>query len=271
MNESRSPQPLLELCGARVVRDGRTILKVDRLVLSEHEHVALLGPNGSGKSTLIGLLTRDVVPLYRDDPPVRFRGESRSALFDVRKTLGVVSNDLQQLHRRGLTVRDVVVSGFFGSIGTYSTQRVTESMRAKAAALCAELGVAELAERRMDTLSTGEARRVLIARALVHDPPVLVLDEPCDGLDPSATFHVLQTIRDLANSGRTLLLVTHHVDDIVPEIERVVMLRGGEVLVDAPKAEALTSRALSGLYGTPAHIEERDGWYRLWQTVERED
>ena len=259
-----APQPLLELSDARVVRDGRTILDVGRLVLTEGEHTALLGPNGSGKSTLVGLLTRDVRPLYAEKPPVRFRGHDRWPLFDVRRVLGVVSNDLQDVHRTGLTVEDVVVSGYFGSIGLHLMQRPTAQMRARAWELMEELGIGILAERRMDTLSTGEARRALIARALVHDPPVLVLDEPCDGLDPSATHHVLQTIRGLAAAGRSLLLVTHHVDDIVPEIERVVLLRDGEIIHDGPKEQALTSGRLSALYGISVHLEQRDGWYRLW-------
>jgi len=257
-------EPLLELRNAQVVREGRIILSVDRLVLNEGEHVALIGPNGSGKSTLLGLLTREVRPLHTDEPPVRFRGEARSPLFDVRRVLGVVSSDLQDLHRRGLTVRDVVLSGFFGSIGLHLTQHATAEMVGRSRQLMDDLGVAPLAERKMRTLSTGEARRALIARALVHDPPVLVLDEPCDGLDPSAAFHVLQIVRGLASSGRSVLLVTHHVDDIVPEVERVVMLRDGRIVADAPKSEALTSARLAELYGIPAHVEERNGWYRLW-------
>ncbi len=200
----------------------------------------------------------------RDEPPVRFRGQSRQELFDVRRVLGVVSNDLQDLHRGGASVGDVVASGFFGSIGLHFVQLPSEQMRSRADVTMKELGISHLAGRRMDTLSTGEARRALIARALVHDPPILVLDEPCDGLDPSASFNMLQTIRDLAHSGRSLLLVTHHVDDIVPEIERVIMLRAGRIVCDAAKAEALTSERLSELYGVPAHLDSREGWYRLW-------
>jgi iron complex transport system ATP-binding protein len=117
----------------------------------------------------------------------------------------------------------------------------------------------------MPTLSTGEARRTLIARALVHEPRALVFDEPCDGLDPSATHALLEdVVRPLAREGRSLLLVTHHVDDIVPEIDRVVLLKGGRVVADGAKATLLTSEVLGELYGFEARVEERDGWYRLW-------
>jgi iron complex transport system ATP-binding protein len=256
--------PLLELRGARVVRDGRVILDVDRLVFREGEHVAILGPNGSGKSTLIGLLTHDVRPLAAEAPPVRFLGRERWGLFEARSLLGVVSNTLQNQNDRAITAFDVVLSGFFGSVGLHFTQHPTASMLTRVAELMEHLEIGHLAERTMDTLSTGEARRALIARALVHDPRVLVLDEPCDGLDPSATYHVLRTLRRLSAEGRSLVLVTHHVDDILPEVRRIVMLDGGRIVADGPKSDVLTSEALSDLFGMPARLEERDGWYRLW-------
>jgi iron complex transport system ATP-binding protein len=127
-----------------------------------------------------------------------------------------------------------------------------------------EVGIFHLAGRTMDTLSTGEARRALIARALVHDPAVLVLDEPYAGLDPAARYHVATAVRELAAGGRGLLLVTHHIEDIPPEVDRVVMLRSGRVFADGPKRDLLTSAKLSELFGIPAMVEERAGVYRLW-------
>jgi iron complex transport system ATP-binding protein len=127
-----------------------------------------------------------------------------------------------------------------------------------------EAGISHLANRLMNTLSTGEARRALIARALVPDPAVLVLDEPYAGLDPTARSHVGDTVRVLARSGRGLLLVTHHIEDIPPEVDRVVMLRDGRVFASGPKADLLTNKHLSELFGIPVELEERDGVYRLW-------
>jgi iron complex transport system ATP-binding protein len=260
------PAPLLELADARVVRDGRAILDVDRLVLREGECVALLGPNGSGKSTLVGVLTRDVRPLAHEDgsPAVVLRGRERWDLFEARSLFGVVSNALQDEYSRGVTVRDAVLSGFFGSIGIYPHHQVTPEMRARVDALMRDLDVARLAGRAMSTLSTGEARRALIARALVHDPPVLVLDEPYAGLDPTARWHFGATVRDLAGSGRGLLLVTHHIEDIPPAVTRVVMLRDGRVFADGSKRDLITGERLTGLFGVPLTVEERDGVYRTW-------
>ena len=259
-----TPAPsLVEFADARVLRDGRTILAVDHLVFNEGEHVAVLGPNGAGKSTLIGLVTRDVRPIATDRPAVLLRGTARWDLFEARRVFGVVSDALQSEHDRGVTVRDVVLSGYFGSIGLYRADEVTEEMRARAGELLALLDIEPLADRHMDTLSTGEARRALIGRALVHDPALLVLDEPTHGLDPAGTYAFLGLLRELA-ARTALVIVTHHVADIVPEVTRVVMLKDGRVFRDGPKAELLTSEALAGLYGIPADVEERGGWYRLW-------
>ena len=258
--------PLLQLIDCVVVRDGRAILSVDALTLRSGEHVAILGPNGAGKSTLIRLLTRDVRPLAHDDgsPAVLLRGRERWDLLDARRTMGIVSDALQETYAVGVPVSDAVTSGFFGSVGLYRHQCVTAAMRKKATELLALLGIEHLAARAMDTLSTGEARRALIARALVHDPEVLVLDEPTDGLDPHAQWHVLESIGRVARSGHAVVLVTHHVSDIVPEIDRIVMLKDGRVMRDGRKADLLTGSAISELFDIPATIEERDGRYRLW-------
>jgi len=256
--------PLLELEGARVVRDGRTILSVDAFRIAEGERIAVLGPNGAGKSTLIKLLTRDVLPLWADPPPVRFRGQERVPLMDARRLLGVVSADAQDQADVVLPALDIVLGGFFGSLGVPQRVKPTREQVARATEALAELEVAHLAERTMATLSTGEARRVLFARALVHDPAVLVLDEPCAGLDPHAAYHVRLAIRSLATGGRSLVLVTHHVEDVVPEVERVVLLRDARIVADGPKREVFTSAALSELFDIPATLEERDGAYRLW-------
>lgn len=258
--------PLLQLTGCVVVRDGRAILSVDSLTLNAGEHVAILGPNGAGKSTLIRLLTRDVRPLAHEDgsPAVLLLGQERWAIADARRVMGVVSDALQEDYDVAVTARDTVVSGYFGSIGLYRHQTVTPEMMENAGRLLELLGIGHLADRTMDTMSTGEARRALIARALVHDPAVLVLDEPTDGLDPAAQYHVLRAVSAVAQAGHAIVLVTHHVSDIVPEVTRIVTLKDGRILHDGPKTSMLADGPITELFGFPAHLEERDGWYRLW-------
>ncbi|NTU72468.1 MAG: ATP-binding cassette domain-containing protein, partial [Coriobacteriia bacterium] len=236
----------------------------DEFRIAAGERLVVLGPNGAGKSTLIKLLTKEVLPLWADPPPVRFLGEPRYELREARRLLGVVSASAQDEADVMLPAIEVVLGGFFGALGVPPRTCVTDEQRAAAQAALAELEVAHLAERTMTTLSTGEARRVLFARALVHDPAVLVLDEPCAGLDPHAAYHVRRALRTLAAGGRSLVLVTHHVEDIVPEIDRAVLLRDGRIVADGPKAELMTAESLGALFDIPLEVEERDGEYRIW-------
>jgi ABC-type molybdenum transport system ATPase subunit/photorepair protein PhrA len=261
-----SEVPLLELENARVSRDGRLILDVDSLVVRQGEHVAILGPNGAGKSTLIGLLTRDVLPLWSDPPSVRFLGRSIIPLAEARALLGVVSASWQEIVDVHLSVEEVVLGGCFGSLGVPPHLRlhVAEEHRAAARRALEEVGITELGGRDMRTLSTGEARQALVARALVNDPAVLVMDEPCAGLDPTAAWHLRDAMRRLAAGGRTLVLVTHHVEDVIRQVDRVVLMREGSIVADGPAPDILDSGRLSELFGVPLQIEERDGEYRLW-------
>lgn len=263
-SENLPRPPLLELSGAVVMRDGRAILTVDEFRIAEGERLVVLGPNGAGKSTLIKLLTKEVLPLWADPPPVRFLGEPRYELREARRLLGVVSATAQDEADVFLPAREVVLGGFFGALGVPPHMRATRAQEAAAEAALAELEVAHLAERVMTTLSTGEARRVLFARALVHDPAVLVLDEPCAGLDPHAAYHVRNALRTLAAGGRSLVLVTHHVEDIVPEIDRAVLLKDGRIVADGPKRDLMTAETLGALFDIPVKVEQREGSYRLW-------
>jgi len=262
--DAASRPPLLQLRGAVVQRDGRAILSVDSFQIAEGERLAVLGPNGAGKSTLIKLLTREIMPLWADPAPVLFLGQERYELAEARKLLGVVSASMQDQADVLLSAREVVLGGFFGALGVPRHVHVTPAHVAGAEAALADLEVAHLADRTMSTLSTGEARRVLFARALVHDPRVLVLDEPCAGLDPHAAFHVRSALRTLASGGRSLVLVTHHVEDIVPEIDRVVLVRDARIVADGPKRDLMTADILGGLFDIPVRVEERGGEYRLW-------
>ncbi len=256
-------EPLFDIQAATVVRDGRVILAIDQLEIRSDERIAVLGPNGAGKSTLLAMLAGDVLPVRDDTTRVLVAGEPRMPLFERRRLFGYVSDILQEEYRRPVRVLDAVLSGAFGSIGLYRRSEVTPAMLERAHELIEEVGIAHLMDRTLDTLSTGEMRRTLIARALVHEPRMLVLDEPCDGLDLAARYAFHRTIERLAAS-RGIVLVTHHVEDIVPAIERVVLLRDGCILADGPKRDVLTAEQLSALHDVPVEVEERDGVYRLW-------
>jgi len=255
---------LLDLQNVCVQRGDR--LALDHLTLSIRtgEHVAILGPNGSGKSTLIKTITRECYPLVRPETSFRILGKDAWNIFELRSQIGVVSNDLMTACTRDITGRELVLSGFFGSIGIWPNHSVEPEMEAMAERVMASLDASHLAGRWLDELSSGEARRLLIARALIHRPQTLLLDEPTTSLDLAALHELREHLRGLARSGIGLLLVTHHLDDIIPEIDRVVLIRNGRVHADGPKSEVLTSKPLSELFGVGVDVFERNGFYHAW-------
>ncbi|HXR76697.1 MAG TPA: ATP-binding cassette domain-containing protein [Bryobacteraceae bacterium] len=259
------PDPaLLELSNVCVQRGDRLALDHLSLSVQSGEHVAILGPNGSGKSTLIKTITRECYPLLQPDSSFRILGQDSWNIFELRSRIGVVSNDLMASCTRDITGRELVLSGFFGSIGIWPNHHVTDEMEATAARVMDSLDAGRLANRWLDEVSSGEARRLLIARALIHNPSTLLLDEPTTSLDLAALYELRTYLRRLAQSGIGLLLVTHHLDDIIPEIDRVVLLRNGRVHADGPKAEVLQPGSLSELFGAPVEVYERRGFYHAW-------
>lgn len=253
-------RPLLEFRDVTVVRDGRTVLDRVSLRLNEGEHLAILGPNGAGKSTLVRTVLREFYPVRHEGTVFTCRGRSTWDVFDLRSAIGVVSNDLQQAYNGDVPGREVVISGFFSSIGLFN-HRVTGEMEHEAGRVARFLGVGHLLDRPMASLSSGEARRLLIARALVHEPAALLLDEPTVSLDLSALHTLRQTLRKVARSGTAVIVVTHQLHDIVPECDRVVLMRGGRIVADGPKASILTDAGIGGLFDVPVRLVREDGWY----------
>jgi iron complex transport system ATP-binding protein len=256
--------PLIEFQNVTVQRGERIVLDGISLAIAQGEHVAILGPNGSGKSTLIKLITRELYPRWKAEPwSLRILGRDRWRLFDLRNHLGVVSNDWMQLCTRDSSGYEMVLSGFFGSVGVWPHQSVTPEMEEKTRAVLGLLEIAHLAERNTDEMSSGEARRVLIARALVHDPQALLLDEPATSLDLRAAFELRELLRKLARTGISIIMVTHHLPDIIPEIARVVLIRDGRVYCDGPKERVLEAGPLSQLFGMPVEVIERGAYYHV--------
>ena len=233
------------------------------LSIGAGEHVCILGPNGCGKSTLIKTITRECYPLARPGTSVRILGRDRWNVFELRSQLGIVSPDLLAACSTDATGRDVVLSGYFSSTRIFPNHAPDPAQVEHADALLARFGIAHLSRRPVAHMSSGEAKRVLIARALVHEPTSLLFDEPGNALDIAAQIKLRETMSELARSGVGVVLVTHHVSEIIPEIERVVMLRAGRVVGDGLTADMLTSARLSELFGVQVQVERRAGVYRL--------
>jgi iron complex transport system ATP-binding protein len=259
------PDPLIEFDRVTVLRDGVTALDRLSLRIDDGERVAVLGPNGAGKSTLVDALTRAVYPATGLGPSaLRIYGRDRWDVFDLRNLLGIVTHTLVRDCTGPHSALETVLSGFFGSIGVWPHHEVTEQMRERARLALKALDIEHLEDVRLKEMSSGEVRRAVIARALVHDPRALVLDEPTVSLDIRGRRELITAMRRLARAGKSLVLVTHTLDDVLPEIDRVVTLRGGRILHDGPAREVLRSDPLSELFGVDVHVAQQDGAWHMW-------
>jgi len=255
--------PLVEIRDATIWRGSTRVFEHLDLVIEQHERVAIVGPNGSGKTTLLKAINRELYPVADPASVFRILGRDRWNVWELRRHVGIVSQDLQQRYTPTTTALEVVVSGFHSSIGVHGllADRVTRDQVDAASRSLAELGVGELASQALNAMSTGQQRRVILARALVHAPRTLILDEPTAGLDFAASFDYLQRIRQLSASGTNILIVTHHLNEIPPEVDRVVLLQDGRVVADGRKEDVLTEDRLSAVYGVPVRVTEIDGFY----------
>lgn len=250
----------LEIRGANVWRGDTLALRDFSLGLRHGESVAILGPNGAGKSTLLKLLTGEVRAEANPETVSRLFGEDLWSLEELRHRIGVVMpEDIARFDPEELA-RDVVLSSLRGSFGRTRDMRFSAKDKAAADHAIERLGVTSLADRDFGTLSSGERRRFLIARALVHDPSVMVLDEPSTALDFAASISLTAAMRGLITGGHTLVLVTHHPGEIPPEIERVILLNRGRIVADGPKKKVLTSSALSDLFHVTLKVSWPGGW-----------
>jgi iron complex transport system ATP-binding protein len=258
------PPALIDFQNISMMRGDKLALNNLTLRISQKEHVAILGPNGCGKSTLIKTITRECYPLALPDSRITIMGEQRWNVFELRLLLGIVSNDLMAICRTNTTGRDIVLSGFFSSWEIFSNHHVEPDHLTRADAALADVGALHLADRPVVQMSSGESQRILIARALVHHPQALLFDEPSNSLDLPMQRNLRETMRQLAQSGVGIVLVTHHTADIIPEIERVVLMRDGKIVDDGRKEDILTEEKMSALFGFPARINHRDGHYYVW-------
>lgn len=254
---------LIEIRNATIWRGSTCVFENLNLTINQNERVAVLGPNGSGKTTLLKTINRELYPVVRDNSYVRILGRDKWNVWELRRRIGVVSNDLHQRYTPTTLALEVVVSGFHSSIGVHGilSNRITEEQVDAANATLVELGVGDLAHTPLKHMSSGQQRRCLLARALVHAPATLILDEPTSGLDFAASFDYLARIRELARTGRNIVIVTHHLNEIPPEVDRVVLLQAGKVVADGSKSAVLTDEQLSFVYETPIRVTEVDGYY----------
>ena len=253
---------LIDMHNTTVYRGRSMILQSFSLKLPLGCNIAILGPNGAGKTTLLKVLMRELYPVRNDDSWVRILDKDTWNVWELRKNLGFISQDLQNRYLGYVTGREVVLSGYHSSVGVWDHQQYGSDRENRALEIMRQLNIEHLRDTQYSRISTGEQRRFLLARALISDPKTLVLDEPTSGLDLNATFHYLKIIRALMSQGKQLVLVTHHIHEIPPEISTVVLLKHGRVVEYGQKKELLTDSILTDLYETPIRVVSENGYYQ---------
>ncbi|ACO33634.1 MULTISPECIES: ABC transporter ATP-binding protein [Acidobacterium] len=254
----------LEMQHVDVARGENIVLHDVSLRIARGEQMVILGPNGCGKSTLIKTITRECYPIPKDGSCMRLFGYDRWVVSELRQYLGVVEQTLPSERTPTTRGRDVVIAGLLGTATLWPHQTVTAEMRERADTALGLLDAHHLAEKLVGRMSAGEQRRVLIARALVHAPEMLLLDEPSNALDMAAQQELREVLRSIAGMGIGILMVTHHLGDILPEMDRVLMLRAGRIYADAPKHDLITPQIMADLFGAQVEIVERNGYLHAW-------
>jgi iron complex transport system ATP-binding protein len=256
--------PFLHLAHVNVARGENIVLHDINLTVNTGEHIAILGPNGCGKSTLIKTITCECYPLVQPETSVSIFGRERWDLTELKKRLGVVSAELPGKPTLSTVGRDAVLTGFFSSSTLWPNLTVTEAMRTRADEVLHQIDAVALANKPVGEMSAGQQRRIMIGRALVASSQMLLLDEPSNALDLAAQADLRNLLRRLAQQGTGILLITHHIADIPPEIDRILMMKDGRIIADGPTADLLTAPRLSGLFKTEVHLTQKDGFHHAW-------
>lgn len=260
-NSFQSLSPLIDIHNIDLYRGGSLILQNFFLTIPLGCRYAILGPNGSGKTSLIMLLTRTLYPAYKQESWIKILGHSRWRVSELQSRMGIISYELQKDYPETVTGLEVVLSGFYQSRGIYPHQQVSDEKITKAEAILDYLDIARLQEKKFAQMSAGEQRRCLLARAWINNPDCFILDEPTHGMDLKSTWQYLGYLRKWVSHGKSVVLVTHHLNEIIPEIDTVILMKEGKVFSQGPKKETLTVEKLSALYDMPLRIFVREGYY----------
>jgi iron complex transport system ATP-binding protein len=254
----------LELAHVNVARGDNVVLHDINLTVNTGEHIAILGPNGCGKSTLIKTMTCECYPIIQPETKVMIFGRERWDLTELKKRLGVVSAEFPGRPTLETSGRDAVLTGFFSSSTLWPNLTVTSQMRERAEEVLQLIDAVDLAEKPVGQMSAGQQRRIMIGRALVASAGMLLLDEPSNALDLAAQADLRILLQKLAGQGTGILLITHHIADIIPEIDRILLMSAGRIVADGPKSTLLTPETLSRLFKTEVHMTERGGFHHAW-------
>lgn len=255
--------PILELENIHVSYEVAPVLKAINLTINEGEHWALLGANGCGKSTLIKLISQDLYPHAKYPHTKKVFGCERWSIFELKKYLGIITNDLHNyfsVQGSYLSAYEVVLSGYYSSIGIFTHQDFTEAQHAKALEVLAFLDILDIKDKKVGAMSTGQLRRCIIGRALIHEPKAFILDEPTVGLDLKAQHSFIGLMKRLSHKA-SIILVTHHIEEIFAEVSHVALMHEQTIVRQGIKEDVLTSQNLSQVFDMDITLEHENGRY----------
>ena len=256
---------LFSMENVSVVRDGKRILGPLDLTVDEGESIAIIGCNGSGKTTLSKLMKGEISPYYDElaHSAVKIMDRDDWNIFDLKRVVVSVSSDDEDFFSGSITAGEILLTGFFGSDAIYPIHEITDEMVSRAEEIAGSFGIEGLLDREFSTLSQGERRAAIIARALMPGPKAMILDEPTNSLDPIASEHLIDLIGRMIGQNISVIMITHRLEDIPKGIDRVIGIRDGLKVADGRKDKVLTSDSVSAIYGSPAEVRCDDGVYSL--------
>ena len=243
--------------------DDKIVLKDINLKIKDGEHFAILGANGSGKSTLMKLIQSQIHPRHTKEFKKEIFGKSRYSIFELRKELGVITNDLHNYFEKEASYMsgfEVVLSGFYSSIGIFTHQDFTKNQIEKVKEIMEFLEISNLKDKKVASMSTGELRKCIVARALIHNPKAFVLDEPTVGLDIKAQINFIKLLRKISKKS-TIILVTHHLEEIFEEIKNIALIYNNQIFKAGKKEDILTSENLSTIFDTKIVLNKKNERY----------
>lgn len=258
---------IIDFENIHVVYDEEIILKEITLKIKQKEHWAILGANGSGKSTFMKLIQSQIHPIKKFKYKKEILGEKHNSIFDLKKKIGVITNDLHNyIYMQGsyLSAYEVVLSGYYGSVGIFKYQDFTSMQHQKVLEILEFLQIKYLKDKKVKTMSTGELRKCIIARALIHNPIAFILDEPTVGLDIKAQINFIDMLKKLSNSC-TIILVTHHIEEIFEQISHVALIDDKTIFTSGLKEDILTSQNLSKVFNIDLEVNYKNNRYYIDQ------
>ncbi|MFT5836338.1 MAG: iron complex transport system ATP-binding protein [Sulfurimonas sp.] len=241
------------------------VLEGINLKIKMNEHWVILGANGSGKSTLIKLLLNDLYPNPKYPFKKQIFAQERWSIFELKKHLGIITNDLHtnfQINGSFLTAYEVVLSGFYSSIGVFKHQDFSSQEHEKALEVLEFLEISQIKDKKVHQMSTGQLRRCIIGRALIHNPKAFILDEPTVGLDIKAQNSFIKLIQKLSKKA-SIILVTHHIEEIFQEVTHIALMNNKTIFKQGKKEDILTSQNLSQIFEIKINLQEENNRYYI--------